>query len=84
MSPSDLHDDGAPHAARSNGFSDLQSFRWVAGIFRFLHHAIVGAKLRRLERELMFRHDYSELLPPDQEVAKFPQHPLVLGDKRDF
>ncbi len=56
----------------------------VGAGFRWLHRAIVSAKLRRLNRELMFRHDYDELLPPEHDINKFPQRPLILGDKWDF
>ena len=84
MSPSDLHYDDAPYVARSSRFSVLRGFTWIAGALRLLHHAIVSAKFRRLQRELMFRHDYDELFPPDHDAARFPRRPLVLGDKWDF
>jgi hypothetical protein len=57
---------------------------------RIIHQGIVTAKARRLQRELMFhagpRHDGSRQpnTEPNQDAAKFPQRPLILGDKWDF
>jgi hypothetical protein len=57
---------------------------------RIIHQGIVTAKARRLQRELMFhtasRHDRSlqRNSEPNQDAAKFPQRPLILGDKWDF
>jgi hypothetical protein len=42
-----------------------------------VHRAIVTAKMRRLERELLL-HDLSK------GSQRFPQAPLILGDKWDF
>jgi hypothetical protein len=42
----------------------------VAVAFKILHHAIVTAKTRRAQQELM--------------VHEIPQQPLILGDKWDF
>jgi hypothetical protein len=57
---------------------------------RIIHQGIVTAKARRLQRELMFhagsRHDgsWQPNTEPSQDAAKFPQRPLILGDKWDF
>ena len=57
---------------------------------KIIHQGIVTAKARRLRRELMFhtasRHDCSPQRNPEpnQDAAKFPQRPLILGDKWDF
>ena len=56
----------------------------IGASFAWLHRAIVNAKLRRLHRELIFRHDYDQLLPPERDIDKLPQRPLILGDKWDF
>jgi hypothetical protein len=54
--------------------------------FRAIHEAIVTAKMRRLQSELMFhsgvREDWTS--KPDTDAAKFPRRPLILGDKWDF
>ncbi|HEY7843069.1 MAG TPA: hypothetical protein VID30_05250 [Bradyrhizobium sp.] len=44
---------------------------------RIVHRAIVAARIRRLQRELMFR-DRSG------NDAELPRPPLMLGDKWDF
>ena len=53
-----------------------------------MHRAIVDAKLRRLENEPTFDFGYADDLPEEPFVdatgAKYPQRPLVLGDKWDF
>jgi hypothetical protein len=66
----------------------------TSAAFRIIHRAIVTAKTRRLERELMFHagssDDWSvtESVPegryPHRDAARFPQPPLVLGDKWEF
>ena len=63
-------------------------------IFNTVHQAIVTAKTRRLQRELMFHtdsrntwsfqshaHENHDL---DKDGVKFPQRPLILSDKWDF
>jgi hypothetical protein len=39
-----------------------------------IHKAIVTAKMRRIQRELMFH---------TKDITDFPQRPLILGDKWD-
>jgi hypothetical protein len=66
----------------------------TSAIFKIVHQAIVTAKTRRLQHELMFhagwRDDWSfqshshESYDADAGGAKFPQRPLILGDKWDF
>jgi hypothetical protein len=71
--------------------------RWIAirttAAFKIIHQAIVAAKTRRLERELMFQVDprddglvrtAQESRDSDKNIAKFPQRPMILGDKWDF
>jgi hypothetical protein len=79
-----LRQDDVDGAAREARFPLAGALKRIGAGFRWLHRAIVSAKLRRLQRELMFRHDYDELLPPEQDVSKVPQRPLILGDKWDF
>jgi hypothetical protein len=42
----------------------------ISAVFRIIHQAIVTAKTRRIQRELMFH--------------EIPQRPLILDDKWDF
>lgn len=75
-----LHDPGA-------GKSTITS--WLRGLARraasragaalaIVHRAVVPAKTRRLQRELMFHAD------PENDAARFPQRPLILDDRWDF
>jgi hypothetical protein len=86
-----LHDDFA--AAGESRFMLARASARLAAILKTIHEAIVAAKTRRLQRELMFRGDLgSESLDEivgdrplsTEEVAKLPQRPMVLGDKWDF
>jgi len=51
--------------------------RMMRAGLRAMHRAIVAAKMRRLERELLL-HDLTN------GSSRFPQAPLILGDKWDF
>jgi hypothetical protein len=79
-----LRHDDISATARDNDAPITRLFRRVFVGFRLLHRAIVRAKLRRLQSELLFRRDYSEMLPLEEDATKFPQRPLILGDKWDF
>lgn len=50
------------------------------------HRAIVTAKLRRLRGELICRAGMSvdQSATPVADAARWPQAPLILGDKWDF
>jgi len=47
-----------------------------------MHRAIVKAKLRRLRNELICRGGY--VSEKYSDASKFPQAPMILGDKWDF
>ncbi len=79
-----LRHDDISATARDNGASIARLFRRIFVGFRLLHRAIVRARLRRARSELLFRRDYSEMLPLEEDATKFPQRPLILGDKWDF
>ncbi|MBV9462202.1 MAG: hypothetical protein JO141_32450 [Bradyrhizobium sp.] len=79
-----LRHDDISVSSRDNGASMARLFWRVAVAFRLLHRGIVRAKLRRLHSELLFRRDYNEMLPLEENATKFPQRPLILGDKWDF
>jgi hypothetical protein len=54
-------------------------------LFKAIHKAIVTAKMRRLRSELTFSGAHENWsLRMDADAAKFPQRPLILGDKWDF
>ena len=49
-----------------------------------MHRGITAAKTRRLQNELMCHAGDDDEQSADQTIAKFPQRPLILGDKWDF
>jgi hypothetical protein len=65
----------------------------TGAVLRFLHRAIMTAKVRRLQREIMLQIALRDEWPmrpdtdqrdPEKAAAKFPQQPLIIGDKWDF
>ena len=87
-----LHDEFAATAGESR-FTLDRALAWFAAAFSAIHEAIVAAKTRRLQRELMFHGDlggepFGKIVDDRplsaEEVAKVPQRPTVLGDKWDF
>ena len=86
-----LHDDCAATAGESR-FAFARASAWLTATLKTIHQAIVAAKTRRLQRELMFHTDMRDetldeaLDRPlgDQEVRRLPQRPMILGDKWDF
>jgi hypothetical protein len=79
-----LHHDARGGLARKNSLSILRLFRRIGAAFRLIHRGIVSAKLRRLRTEILFRTDYDEMFEREHDAGKFPQRPLILGDKWDF
>jgi hypothetical protein len=84
MTLQSLRHDDISSFARDHGASSLRLFRRIGVSFRLLQSAIVRARLRRLDGEWLYRRDYSEMMPQDEDATKFPQRPLILGDKWDF
>jgi hypothetical protein len=78
-----LHHD-AKSFARQNTYRIEKVLGRIRTAFRLLHRGIVSAKLRRLRTEMLLRPDYDEMFPPERDVGKYPQRPLILGDKWDF
>jgi hypothetical protein len=70
--------------AEKAGLSFARALVRLATAFKIIHHAIVVAKLRRLRNELTCHGGHVDGQPLDQDAAKFPQQPLILGDKWDF
>jgi hypothetical protein len=77
-----LHHDNQQHVAGVCRAIALRAFKRVRGALGRIHLAIVAAKLRRLRTELIFQRDYG--CPPEQNVAKHPQWPMIVPDKWDF
>jgi hypothetical protein len=78
-----LHDDFAAPAGERR-FTMSRAWSWLAGALKTMHAAIVAAKTRRLERELMFHADLGDEPFDEQHIRKIPQRPMILGDKWDF
>jgi hypothetical protein len=49
-----------------------------------VHHALVTAKMRRLQSELILHWGFDSDGSAGQDAARYPQRPLILGDKWDF
>lgn len=81
-----LHHDDIGGIARDRDSSIWRAFRRIGAVLGALHRAIISAKLRHAESHLWYRNDYNEMLSLESErdASKFPQAPLVLGDKWDF
>jgi hypothetical protein len=79
-----LHHDDVRSHAREEHLPFRRALALIGSALKTLHQAIISARLRRLHSELLYRHDYNEFLPPEQDAARFPQRPMVLGDKWDF
>jgi hypothetical protein len=77
------HDDLHSLERRDNSWIE-KVFRRAGTALRIFHRAIVRARLRRLPSEWLYRKDYDDMLPPEQDATRFPQRPLILGDKWDF
>ena len=87
-----LHDDFAAPAGEGR-FTLERALARCAVAFRTIHESIVAAKIRRTQRELMFRGDFGSKSLDEivgdkplgaEEFAKLAQRPIVLGDKWDF
>jgi hypothetical protein len=73
----------AAHGPRGrSNFAWARVRRRIVAALKVVHRAIVAAKLRRLRNELMLHRSMAEQRECD--AAKFPQCPMVLGEKWDF
>jgi hypothetical protein len=59
-------------------------FARISAACRLMHRAIVDAKIRRLQNELTFEDGYRKQPSCADDAARYPQRPLILGDKWDF
>ena len=74
------HSAGLPES--SEGRSAIATVRGrLAGAFKAVHHAVLAAKLRRLQRERMLHGGW--VARADIDAGKLPRYPLILGDKWD-
>jgi hypothetical protein len=78
-----LHDDFAAKAGESR-VAWARALAWLAAMLRTIHEAIVTARTRRLQRELMFHADSGDEPVCGQDIGKVPHRPMILGDKWDF
>ncbi len=78
-----LHDDFVAPAGESRLTWARASARLVAAL-KTIHEAIVAAKTRRLQRELMFHGDLDDAPFGEADIRKIPRRPMRLGDKWDF
>jgi hypothetical protein len=72
------------HNDLHGGLVIARAFRRLRTALRLMHRAIVAAKTRRLQNELMFHardHGESSL---GEDATRYPQRPMILGDKWDF
>lgn len=60
----------------------VRASRKIVSALKAMHRAVVAAKLRRLRNELMLHRSTAEY--EEFDATKFPQRPLILGDKWDF
>jgi hypothetical protein len=92
--PPIMYHSGAMHLKRLRVFARRINSH-VRAALTTLHEAIVAAKMRRIQRELIFHagfagsHDewsrskWHEGPGPDHDIKNFPQTPMILGDKWD-
>jgi hypothetical protein len=76
-----LHHEDVRELAGDLRGSFARALRWSRALCRLMHRAIIAAKLRRLQSEPIWLEGYGD---EEQDVAKYPQRPLILGDKWDF
>src|SRR5690348_12524571 len=67
-----LRHDDISVTARDSGALITRLLRRIGIVFGLLHRGIVRAKLRRLHGELLFRRDYTEMLPLKEDCGKIP------------
>ena len=70
--------------ARKRRLSIARASDRLRAALRLMHRGITAAKTRRLQNELMCHAGDDDEQSADQTIAKFPQRPLILGDKWDF
>jgi hypothetical protein len=74
--PASFADEGRPAVVRA--------VQRVLDTLRMIHRAIIVAKTRRLERELMLHAEHRGRAIEPGDATRYPQRPLILDDKWDF
>jgi hypothetical protein len=78
-----LRDDGLGTFVGEGRLTPARALQRLWAALGTMHRAIVAAKLRRLRNEPAFRTDGYDR-PRGEDAARYPQQPLILGDKWDF
>ena len=82
--------DGSVAYARQTLLTFSRACAGLAVTLKTIHEAIVVAKMRRLQHQLMLHGDLGEdgrepdKPPGEQGVRNIPQRPIILSDKWDF
>lgn len=79
-----LRDDGLGAFAGEGRSTFTRAVQRLRVALRTMHRAIVAAKLQRLRNEPAFRIDGYDAPRRGEDAARYPQQPLILGDKWDF
>jgi hypothetical protein len=82
MTMSHVHRNDVVAERKGSRFAIARIRRRIAAAFRAMHRAIAAAKLHRLRNELMLHRSTAEYVEFD--AAKYPQRPMILGEKWDF
>jgi hypothetical protein len=80
------------HGSAATGpYPIMRTLKRIRSALRMLHRAIAAAKIRRIRNELMLHGGACHWAQKpahegqaEKNAAKYPQRPLVLGDKWDF
>jgi hypothetical protein len=79
-----LRDDGLRVFARKGPSGFARAVQRLRDALSTMHRAIVTAKMQRLRNEPAFRIDGYDEPSRGEDAARYPQQPLILGDKWDF
>jgi hypothetical protein len=82
MTLSHLPDGGLRASAVEGRLTFARTVQRLRAAFRTIHRAIVAAKLR--PSEPAFQADGYDGPGSDEDAARYPQQPRILGDKWDF
>jgi hypothetical protein len=79
-----LRDDGLRAFTGEGRLALTRALQRLWAALRTMHRSIVAARLRRLRNEPAFRIDGYDGPRRAEDAARYPQQPLILGDKWDF
>ncbi|WP_426436430.1 hypothetical protein [Bradyrhizobium genosp. P] len=76
---------------RATRFTFARAIRRIGVAFKAIHRAIAAAKIHRLRNELLLHRGHEDWAQMNLDVgsrgadaAKYPQRPVVLGEKWDY